>query len=368
MPRWQSFSHSQRPRRSSSAASARFHRRRCRWPRPPDASSRSRPGRRSTCLPSAARRWTATPYARRTRPEPCPSSSGSRRDRRPRARSRAGEAMAVATGGVVPDGADAVIQHERVVERDNASRSPTAVAPEGNIRDVGGDAAAGAVVVAAGMRLRPCADRCPRSRRRRGGRLRAPSAGGGPDDRNRAAAARHAARPRPDLRVERGDARRPARDRGGGRHPAGRRPRRRGRASSRDRARAGARRARHLGRGLRRPARSRPPGGGGARRRGGVLGGGGTPGQAGLVRRPRRRARLRTAGEPGVDPGRLRALRPTGSARAPGLGRSRAEVRLRQARGGGRAPPGARRPAPGPLDGRRGRCGRSSPSAGRSRT
>src|SRR5262245_30195722 len=31
----------------------------------------------------------------------------------------AGEAMAISTGGVVPDGADAVIQHERVVEIDN---------------------------------------------------------------------------------------------------------------------------------------------------------------------------------------------------------------------------------------------------------
>src|SRR6266545_1507424 len=39
----------------------------------------------------------------------------------------AGEAAAIATGGVVPEGADAVIPHERVVEHDNSVRIPEVV-------------------------------------------------------------------------------------------------------------------------------------------------------------------------------------------------------------------------------------------------
>ena len=49
----------------------------------------------------------------------------------------AGEAMGIATGGVVPDGADAVIQHERVVESDNQVEIPHAVAVGDNIRPIG---------------------------------------------------------------------------------------------------------------------------------------------------------------------------------------------------------------------------------------
>jgi molybdopterin molybdotransferase len=67
----------------------------------------------------------------------------------------AGEAMAIATGGVVPDGADAVIPHERVVEQDNLVEIPTAVASGANVRGIGGDVAAGGLVVEAGVRLGP---------------------------------------------------------------------------------------------------------------------------------------------------------------------------------------------------------------------
>lgn len=67
----------------------------------------------------------------------------------------AGEAMGIATGGVVPAGADAVIQHELVVEEDNKIEVPEAVAYGANIRPVGRDVSAGAVVVAAGTRLGP---------------------------------------------------------------------------------------------------------------------------------------------------------------------------------------------------------------------
>ena len=49
----------------------------------------------------------------------------------------AGEAMGIATGGVVPEGADAVIQHERVVESGNTVEILQAVASKENIRSVG---------------------------------------------------------------------------------------------------------------------------------------------------------------------------------------------------------------------------------------
>jgi molybdopterin molybdotransferase len=67
----------------------------------------------------------------------------------------AGEAMAIATGGVVPDGADAVIPHEDVVQHDNEVEIPDAVAAGANVRPRGGDVRAGDVVVAAGTRLAP---------------------------------------------------------------------------------------------------------------------------------------------------------------------------------------------------------------------
>ena len=66
-----------------------------------------------------------------------------------------GEAMAIATGGVVPDGADAVIPIEYVVENDNRVEIPDAVASNANIRPRGGDVRAGDVVVARGSRLGP---------------------------------------------------------------------------------------------------------------------------------------------------------------------------------------------------------------------
>jgi molybdopterin molybdotransferase len=66
----------------------------------------------------------------------------------------AGEAMTIATGGVVPDGADAVIPLEYVVERDNEVEIPHAVVQGDNIRPRGGDVAAGEVVVTSGERLR----------------------------------------------------------------------------------------------------------------------------------------------------------------------------------------------------------------------
>jgi molybdopterin molybdotransferase len=68
---------------------------------------------------------------------------------------RAGEAMGIATGGLVPDGADAVIPLEHVVDRDNEIEVRDAVAVGDNIRPRGGDVRKGAVVVDRGRRFGP---------------------------------------------------------------------------------------------------------------------------------------------------------------------------------------------------------------------
>jgi molybdopterin molybdotransferase len=65
----------------------------------------------------------------------------------------AGEAMAIATGGVVPAGADSVIPIEYVVEDDNGVEIPGSVVQGDNVRPRGGDVAAGDVVVPRGARL-----------------------------------------------------------------------------------------------------------------------------------------------------------------------------------------------------------------------
>jgi molybdopterin molybdotransferase len=67
----------------------------------------------------------------------------------------AGEAMGIATGGVVPEGADAVIPFEYVVESDNNIEVSEQVEENANVRPRGGDVAAGKPVVRAGVRLGP---------------------------------------------------------------------------------------------------------------------------------------------------------------------------------------------------------------------
>jgi molybdopterin molybdotransferase len=66
-----------------------------------------------------------------------------------------GEAMGIATGGVVPGGADAVIPIEDVVEDDNGVEIEQTVGQGDNVRPRGGDVSAGDVVVADGSRLGP---------------------------------------------------------------------------------------------------------------------------------------------------------------------------------------------------------------------
>jgi molybdopterin molybdotransferase len=68
---------------------------------------------------------------------------------------RAGEAMGIATGGVVPDGADAVVPIERVVAGVEHVEIPEPAAAGANVRPRGGDVVSGAVVVESGERLGP---------------------------------------------------------------------------------------------------------------------------------------------------------------------------------------------------------------------
>jgi molybdopterin molybdotransferase len=67
----------------------------------------------------------------------------------------AGEAMGIATGAAVPDGADAVIPIEYVVERDNEIEIADSVEGGAHIRPRGGDTRAGELVVPAGTTLGP---------------------------------------------------------------------------------------------------------------------------------------------------------------------------------------------------------------------
>ncbi len=66
---------------------------------------------------------------------------------------RPGEAMGIATGGVVPEGADAVVPIERVVLTDDSIDVPDSVGQTDNVRPRGGDAREGDLVLEAGTRL-----------------------------------------------------------------------------------------------------------------------------------------------------------------------------------------------------------------------
>ena len=66
-----------------------------------------------------------------------------------------GTAMAIATGGVVPDGADAVVPIELVRADERTVEVPEPVSSGANVRSRGGDTEAGDVVVPAGVRLGP---------------------------------------------------------------------------------------------------------------------------------------------------------------------------------------------------------------------
>jgi molybdopterin molybdotransferase len=67
----------------------------------------------------------------------------------------AGEAMEISTGGVVPEGADAVVPIEVVVVHDNSMQAVSDVVSGENVRPRGGDVRTGDIVVRAGTRLGP---------------------------------------------------------------------------------------------------------------------------------------------------------------------------------------------------------------------
>src|SRR6478609_5622675 len=64
-----------------------------------------------------------------------------------------GEAMGIATGGVVPAGADAVIPFEYVVDSDNTVAIESLVEAGANVRPAGGDIRVGETVVETGTHL-----------------------------------------------------------------------------------------------------------------------------------------------------------------------------------------------------------------------
>jgi molybdopterin molybdotransferase len=66
-----------------------------------------------------------------------------------------GEAMAIATGGAVPEGADAVVPLEHVEEGPGGLAVPQPVAAGANVRERGGDVRAGDAVLGAGVVLGP---------------------------------------------------------------------------------------------------------------------------------------------------------------------------------------------------------------------
>lgn len=71
------------------------------------------------------------------------------------ARLERGCAVAISTGAVVPEGADAVVPIENVVRGDNGVEISRSVQPGAHVRPRGGDVAAGEVVVPAGAALTP---------------------------------------------------------------------------------------------------------------------------------------------------------------------------------------------------------------------
>ena len=332
------------PRRSSSCSSTscRSSRRMCRSTRPP-AACWQRPQRPpSTCpsFPASAMDGFAlrAADAPATLPVVARIAAG-----RPVAEAlEAGQAMAIATGGVVPDGADSVVPIEDVEERDGVVVVPGAVETGANVRPRGGDldrrrpsswqqerASARCIsgaLAAAGVTHVSCSPATPG----RAGRHR-----------DRASVAGRDARQGRDLRRERRDPRHPDREHGRLGRPAASRGGRRGRDPRRGRARPRRRRARderrRLGRRLRPGARHR----GRARRRGGLLARCRSTRQARCVRGPRPHARLRASRQPGLLSRRLRAVRAPCAACAAGPG-----------------PAEARSSAPGASD------GRSSSSAG----
>ena len=108
----------------------------------------------------------------------------------------AGEAMAISTGGAVPEGADSVVPIEIVVESDNELEVPAPVELGANVRPIGGDVRAGDLLLSAGTRVGAAQIGALAAAGRRGAARRAEAEGRRPQHRDGAACARRAARAR----------------------------------------------------------------------------------------------------------------------------------------------------------------------------
>ena len=179
----------------------------CRSSAPADACSPRRSPRAPTCRPSRARRWTATPSARRTRPAPAARHrarcAASRRCSRDRCRCRPsvpGQCIEIATGAPMPAGADAVViveetdSDERQRPRLRAGDRRAEHRPAGRRHPEGPD---GPAAGHAAQREPRRGVRRARAHRRGGVRQ---TARGDPLDRQRDRRAGPAARAGPDLR------------------------------------------------------------------------------------------------------------------------------------------------------------------------
>jgi hypothetical protein len=93
----------------------------------------------STCLPSPVRRWTDSRYARPRRRASSRWRSGGSRDAPP-GKLPAGSAAGIATGGTVPEGADAVVPVELADDRGDMVAVAEAAASGQHVRPRGGDA------------------------------------------------------------------------------------------------------------------------------------------------------------------------------------------------------------------------------------
>ena len=118
-----------------------------------------------------------------------------RRAGRPCVRSLPGEAMEISTGGVVPDGADAVVPDRGMLSEVTTQSSGRAVAAGEHVRPRGGDVACGRRGRRTGRPDWRGAARRTGRRRPRGGLVRATPTRRGARDRQRARATRRAARP-----------------------------------------------------------------------------------------------------------------------------------------------------------------------------
>lgn len=113
------------------------------------------PGFDRSAMDGYALRATDTFEATEDSPETLPVVGTVQAGNEPTATVEAGQAVQVATGAVMPDGADAVVPVERTVERDEAVDVTAAVTPGENVMPRGADIAAGARALAPGTHLGP---------------------------------------------------------------------------------------------------------------------------------------------------------------------------------------------------------------------